>query len=310
MDKPGEEWRRHIVSGLKVLADFAQYGRIGRARADIEEIHLYPATKKVLRDYEQYGKDRLQLRPATLQKRTTELTIFLDFLNSRKARTLDQIQALDLSEFLSSRGHLKPNTVSRIVSDMRSFLRFLTMRGILQKDLSAELPTIRVPEMPVSPRSGITNSSSSSRGDRSQFGQRQARLRHSLTGMPIGIACRGHSHTKTRSASLGGFNDRNHAIENGHAVQATSDRRSRRSLIDYLKSGRPQTAHREIFLKVNPPFDPFTGKTTCTTLSRIGACWQGSNFGLRKNVACIPYATLWRLGFWRRERPLQQLPRF
>ena len=69
-DKPGEGWRRHIVFGVKVLEDFAQHGRIGRARADIEEIHLCPATKKVLRDYEQYGKDRLQLRPATLQKRT------------------------------------------------------------------------------------------------------------------------------------------------------------------------------------------------------------------------------------------------
>ncbi len=94
--KPGEGWRRHIGFGVQVLADFAQHGRIGRARADIEEIHLRPATKKVLRDYEQYGKDRLQLRPATLQKRTGELTIFLDFLSSRKARTLDQIQALDL----------------------------------------------------------------------------------------------------------------------------------------------------------------------------------------------------------------------
>src|SRR3990170_5922846 len=92
-----------------------------------------------------YGKDRLQLRPSTLRTRTRELTIFLDFLNTRKARTLDQIQALDLSEFLSSRGHLMPHTVSRLVSDVRSFLRFLTMRGILQKDLGAELPTIRVP---------------------------------------------------------------------------------------------------------------------------------------------------------------------
>jgi integrase len=29
------------------------------------------------------------------------------------------------------------------------------------------------------------------------------------------------------------------------------------ALIDYLKSGRPQSAHREVFLRVNPPFDPF-----------------------------------------------------
>src|SRR2546428_12797198 len=31
------------------------------------------------------------------------------------------------------------------------------------------------------------------------------------------------------------------------------------ALIDYLKSGRPQSAHREVFLKVKPPFDPFKG---------------------------------------------------
>jgi hypothetical protein len=76
------------------------------------------------------------------------------------------------------------------------------------------------------------------------------------------------------------------------------------ALIDYLKSGRPQTTHREIFLKVNPPFDPFT--TTCTTSSRIGACWQGSNFGRRKSVVRIRYATMPRPGLCR-VRASQQL---
>ena len=28
-------------------------------------------------------------------------------------------------------------------------------------------------------------------------------------------------------------------------------------MIDYLRSGRPKTADREVFLKLNPPFDPF-----------------------------------------------------
>jgi site-specific recombinase XerD len=112
--------------------------------------------QNTLCDYAQYCKDRLQLRPGTLHERTVELTIFLDFLHSRKARTLDQIQSMDLSEFLSCRADLplvgkirrdrwlQPKTVARIVSDMRSFLRFLVMRGILQKDLTVELPKIRV----------------------------------------------------------------------------------------------------------------------------------------------------------------------
>ena len=106
---------------------------------------MFPPCSSTLRDYQQYCKDRLHVRPTTLDRRTRELTIFLDFLHSRKGRTLEEIQALDLSEFVSCRDHLRPKSVSRIVSDVRSFLRFLTMRGILQKDLSGELPKIRVP---------------------------------------------------------------------------------------------------------------------------------------------------------------------
>ena len=34
-----------------------------------------------------------------------------------------------------------------------------------------------------------------------------------------------------------------------------------KALIDYLKSGRPQTAHREVFLRVKPPFTPFAENT-------------------------------------------------
>ncbi len=156
MEKPGQGWRKHMVWGVGVLADFAETGRIERAFAEMEAIRLVPAMQKILGDYVQYCKDRLQLRAGTLHGRTTELTIFLDFLHSKKARTLDQIQALDLSDFISCRADvplgkirrdhwLQPKTVARIVSDMRSFLRFLTMRGILQKDLGAELPKIRVP---------------------------------------------------------------------------------------------------------------------------------------------------------------------
>lgn len=193
------------MSGLiKVLADFAQHGRIGRARTDIEEIHLCPATKKVLQDYEQYGKDRLQLRPATLQRRSGELTIFLDFLSSRKARTLDQIQVLDLSEFLSFRGHLKPNTVSRLVSDVRSFLRFLTMRGILQKLRAGDIRTLKL--------------------DHLHWEDSRIEFTQSKTTTPLSLPL---------------------TEEVGEA------------LIDYLRSGRPKTADREIFLKLNPPFNPF-----------------------------------------------------
>ncbi len=190
---PSDGWRRHIVFEVKMLADFAKNGRFERAHTPVQAIHRPPAMQKTLRDYEQYCKDRLYLRPSTLLLRTTAATTFLDFLHSSKAQTLEQIQAADLSEFLSSRDHLQPKTVARIVSDVRCFLRFLTMRGILQKDLSA-------------------------------------RLRHPPTGMPVGTAHWRYSHAETGQPALGGVDHRNHASEDGHAVDSTFDQRGRRGL--------------------------------------------------------------------------------
>src|SRR6516225_5405271 len=215
-DGPSDGWRRHVAFELKVLADFAENGRIERARTVVQAIHLSPAMQNTLHDYEQYCKDRIHLRPSTLVLRTTGLTIFLDFLHSKNERTLGQIQAADLSEFVSSRDHLQPKTVARTVSDVRSFLRFLTMRGILEKDLSAELPKIRIPRDAKIPSVWDQELLVRLLGavDRSS-GERETRLRHPLTGMPIGVACWGYSHTETGQPSLGGVHHRNHPSKDG-----------------------------------------------------------------------------------------------
>jgi site-specific recombinase XerD len=259
-DMTGEGWRRHMVWGVKVLADFAESGHIDRGLTEVEAIHLVPAMQNTLRDYETYCKDRLHLRPSTLDRRTTELTIFLDFLHSRKARALDEIQTLDLSEFVSWRDHLKPKTVARIVSDVGSFLRFLTMRGILRKDLSVELPRIRIPrdaripsvweqELVVRLLEAVDRSSAKGKRDYAIL------LLACRLGMRVG---------DIRTLEL----DQIHWEES--TIELTQSKTGRplilpltsevgEALIDYLKSGRPQSVRREVFLKVNPPFDPFSG---------------------------------------------------
>jgi site-specific recombinase XerD len=270
MERPAQGWRKHIVWGVKVLADFVEHGRIERAFADVDAIHLVPAMQNTLRDYAQYCKDRLHLRPGTLYVRTRELTILLDFLYSKKARTLDQIQARDLSEFLSCRTDLppvgkirrdhwlQPKTVARIVSDMRSFLRFLTMRGILQKDLSAELPKVRVPrdatipsvwdqELIVRLLGAVDRSSAKGKRDYAIL------LLACRLGLRVG---------DIRTLKLDNLRWAESTIEITQAKTSTPltlplTSEVGEALIDYLKSGRPQTIHREVFLKVNPPFDPF-----------------------------------------------------
>lgn len=283
METPGRGWRKHIVWGVALLADLAEKGRIERAFTDVGTIHLDPAMEKTLGDYVHYCRDRLQLRPGTLHERKTELTIFLDFLHSRKARSLDQIQPLDLSDFITTRADLpvigkirrdrwlQPKTVARIVSDMRSFLRFLTMRGILQKDLSAALPKIRVPrdakipsvweqELVVRLLAAVDRSSTKGKRDY----------------VILLLACRlGLRAGDIRTLKLDQLHWEDSTIEITQSKTGTPLRLPLTgevgdALIDYLKSGRPQTAHREIFLKVNPPFDPFTGNN----LHHIVTYWR------------------------------------
>jgi site-specific recombinase XerD len=272
LDTPGEGWRRHLVWGVKVLAEFAQHGRIERAFTEVDAIHLVPAMQQTLRDYEQYGTDRLHLRPWTLHRRTTELKIFLDFLHSRKARTLDHIQALDLSEFVSCRDHLQAKTVARIVSDLRSFLRFLTMRGILLKDLSAELPHIRVApdatipsvwdqELVVRLLAAVDRSSAKGKRDYAIL------LLAGRLGLRAG---------DIRTLTLDQLQWEASAIEvtqskTGMPLSLPLTNEVGEALIDYLKSGRPPTTHREVFLKVTPPFDPFKANSN---LHHIVKYWR------------------------------------
>lgn len=270
--RPGEGWRRHMAWGVQVLADFAKDGHIERAFTEVAAIRLVPAMQRTLGDYQQFCKDRLHVRPATLERRTRNLMVFLDFLHSKKGRTLEEIRALDLSEFVSCRDHLAPKSVSRIVSDVRSFLRFLTMRGILQRDLSEELPRIRVPrdaaipsvwehELLIRLLAAVDRSSAKGKRDYAM----------------LLLACRlGLRAGDIRTLTLDQLHWDDSTIEvrqskTGVPLILPLTGEVGEALIDYLKSGRPATAHREVFLKVNPPFDPFSADSN---LHHIVSYWR------------------------------------
>ena len=138
-------WQRHVPFITSVLENFAQYGCIKRYVTDMQQIQVPQSMKKPLHDYEQYCKTRRHHRPTTLKANVRDIMIFLDFLGVRNVNTLDQMSALDLTDFIATRDHYTPRTVSRLVSALRLFLQYLYMQGILSNDLSQDLPVIRVP---------------------------------------------------------------------------------------------------------------------------------------------------------------------
>jgi site-specific recombinase XerD len=270
--KPSDWWRRHVVFGLKALGDFARDGCIERPRTNMRQIQIPALMQKPVQDYEQYCRDRLHLRPTTLCNRMREITIFVDFLRSRHTTILDQMQPADLSAFVSSRPRLAARTVSRIVSDVRSFLRFLLLRGVLQRDLSHVLPTIRVPSNATIPSVWdpellvqLLNAV-----DRcSPKGKRDYAI--------LLLACRlGLRVEDIRTLKLDDLKWEAATIEITQSKTLAPlclplTEEVGEALIDYLKSGRPQTDHREVFLTLAPPFLPFGGNSN---LHHIVTYWK------------------------------------
>ncbi|MDN7182868.1 site-specific integrase, partial [Caballeronia sp. SEWSISQ10-4 2] len=281
-----EGWRRHIVFGLKVLDDFARDGHIERTVTDMQKIQVPAPMNNAVRDYERYCRDRLHLRPTTLRERMREIAIFGDFLGSRNITVFDQMQPADVSAFVTSLHRLAAKTVSRIVCDVRGFLRFLLMRGILQRDLSHVLPTIRVPQDATVPSVWDTElvirllkvvDRSSPKGKRDYA--------------ILLLACRlGLRVGDIRTLTLDDLKWETATVEITQSktleplcLPLTEE--VREALIDYLRLARPQSDCLEVFLTLTPPFQP-----VCETdnLHRIVQFW--------KDLAGIRFRTKQRHG--------------
>ena len=135
--KLGQQWRRHLVFGIKVLDDFARTGTISRFVVETTGLRVPAGMHKPLREYEQYARERRHLRPTSLAERMHNIAVFLDFLRTRGLERLDTLQAEHLSAFVQTRTDWKPRTVACVSSSVRLFLQFLFMRGALPRDLDA-----------------------------------------------------------------------------------------------------------------------------------------------------------------------------
>ncbi|CAH2813197.1 MAG: Integrase/recombinase, RitA [uncultured Caballeronia sp.] len=205
-----------------------------------------------------------------------KIAIFADFLGSRNITSFDQVQPADISAFATSRHHLAAKTVSRTVSGVRSFLRFLLLRGILQRDLGHVLPVVRVPcdatvpsvwdpELLIRLLKVVDRSSPKGKRDYAilllarRLGLRAGEIRTlSLDELKWDTATIEITQSKTLALLCLPLTE-----EVGEA------------LIDYLRSGRPQSDRREVFLTLTPPFLPFRENEFQPALHRQaleGAC--------------------------------------
>ena len=256
--KPDEGWRRHVQFLVQVLATFVRDGHIERSKIDLRQICIPESMRKTLSDYEHYAQTRRLLRPSSLRAEMCTLSVFTCYLESRGIAKLSDIRAEDITSFVISRTHLGPRATSTTLSGVRALLRFLLLRGILQTDLTAALPAIRVardskipsvwePELLEKLLRAVDRSSPVGKRDYAIL------LLASRLGMRLG---------DIQALTLDDLKWDKGTIEITQSktlaplcLPMLEDVGS--ALIDYLKSGRPQTTYRKVFLRHRPPVQPF-----------------------------------------------------
>lgn len=128
---------------MRVLTEFSLHGCFQPCGRITERVKLSPTMATMLSGYTQFHQEYAQRRPTTVRTREKDILRFLHYLESRDV-SIGQMQPSTVSEFALSLAHVKPVTLARVMSSLRSFLRYLCTRGLVHGDLAEQVPTVRV----------------------------------------------------------------------------------------------------------------------------------------------------------------------
>ena len=259
-----EGWRRHAAFSIKTLWNFSRYGYFERTITQMHKLNIPLAMKKTLNEYEKYCIEKRYLSHPYVNSCVREISIFLDFIGKKNIKKLNQIKAVNLSEFVNSLWRFSTPTISTIISDVRLFLRFLLLRGILTEDISQALPTIRIAQNAKIPSVWdheliIKLLAAVDRG--SARGKRDYAM--------LLLACRlGLRISDILNLTLDQINWESATISITQSktkapLSLPLTNEVGNALIDYISLSRPKTTHREVFLKLAPPFPPFGKSNNC-----------------------------------------------
>jgi integrase len=250
--------QRKTVTAIRILSEIALHGFFQRRTARQETIALTPVFEEIRAGYMDFCCAHLGHRPQTWKLRRRVLSRFLAFAHAHGAVSADLFDARLISSFVAAHAHQKPKTVSAICGSLRSLMRFLCMRGVVPAVLQDDVPLVHVP-----------------RDARIPLGWRPEEIAAILgavdRGSPVGRRDRAILLLAARLGMRPGDIRRLH-LDDLHWGQARIELTQEKTgvslvlpltdevgsaIIDYLRHGRPPTSHREVFLRMRAPFEPF-----------------------------------------------------
>jgi len=250
--------QRHVRTVMRVLTEFALHGCFQLCGRSRKEVKLTAKMGSTFCDYEQFCREHLKSHTGTVRIRKRDIARFLHYLDSRGIATVKEIQRPVLSGFVLWRAHLKPATLARLISSIRSFLRYLCMRGEVSADLVEQMPKVRVgrdERIPSVWKSEDVDALLAVVDRSSPLGKRDYAIL--LLAARLGIRASDIRGLRFEHLLWDQARIEMRQTKNGEPLSLPLSEEIGHALIDYLRHGRPSSHHREVFLRANAPFEPF-----------------------------------------------------
>jgi site-specific recombinase XerD len=256
---PLTSYQRHIRAAMRVLAEFARHGCYQRRRNHAIKVVLPERLSAIQEDYERFLSEHVSGGLSKSRRvRRWHVKCLLHFVRSHGVKRPKDLKPALLETFIASQTHLKPITLARVISSVRGFLRYLCMSGRTPTDLSTSLPTVRVlkdEKVPSVWRPDEIRDLLAAVDRGSPQGKRDYAilLLASRLGLRVG---------DIRRLCLENLKWQENVIElrqskTGAQLRLPMSSEIGEALIDYLRHSRPQTSAREVFVRLNAPFEPF-----------------------------------------------------
>jgi integrase len=294
---PAASTQSHLRAAMRFLLEFQRHGCFQRRRSN-SRLGLPGKLATTMSEYEHFCTHDLGIKHRTMRGRRRNVVRFLMHHASRESTDVRTIGVETVSDFLKSWCHLRPQTLALVVCDLRSFLRFLAIRG----DVPAELVE-RVPKVRIRPDARIP--------DVWRAADVAALLAAVDRGSPVGkrdyaillLAARlGLRAGDIRDLRLDDLRWDEARIEHtqsktGRPVVLPLTEEVGEALITYLREGRPQTARREVFLRHLAPFEPFGRDNNLHSIITKYRCLAGIELprACRKGLHALRHTVATRL---------------
>jgi site-specific recombinase XerD len=274
VSRPFQRWRHRYTGAINMLLRLVhgEWPIPEPPTTALEAFHC-----DLMRDYDAWLRDLRGLRPETRTKRTTYALQFLGWLGSRADEEgLANLTVPDLDAYLKQRcvGFRRASIEDRAVC-LRDFLRQLHRSEITAADLSGAVIGPRIYEhediASALRADEVLRVLEVTREDLSPTGMRDYAILMLLTTYGLRAAevvrlrledidWRGDV-LRVRHTKTGTYSELPLLTEPGEA------------LLRYLEKARPRSMHREIFIRILPPYRPFKDGSilNCVTSSRLGA---------------------------------------